>query len=689
MAQRIDNRGVADIVVQRPSGFIKVASIDHIDLATKIAYVKIKDSAIGPPQIVPAQLPISYFSSGGGFIGGKPRGGTPVLVAQAEGGANYYIVSFLAQDPSAKNTITPTQIIIPSLSDDQIVIQANTDESITLDDNGITIGDYADSFVFDTNRAVVVNTFDNVYSLTQASRSIEGSIKRDRNPATIFSKALRAADASYDDVLSVVGMDPIAKTSNSNTGSSVRNPARIEKHEVVFEYEQFAYVRSNDVELQGYNPNAPSNVSSTLPYFINRREGRSDALSLSLVSPNYLMESTKGTVVDIFGNIVDINRSVIPIGTNSSLSVANVKSTVSKDTFNNVYEQIKRFERKSLAYHFEINARKETNGSGVPDVNNTNNYARLRSRFHFDIDKEGQFKLNVPASSEMGNVPLLTRYENYSTVNLDPATKDPNALLFNSDYTDILTESFANATPISLVDDLGGSSAPIDRITTASIGLGTTYHNIAQTCITFQTGTEYVPPEYVPITSLANGLIPPIPYIVTNTIITAGPNANAGGRSGQMNFDGSIEVNIGANTVDRQSLWLDTQGGIVAAIGRDLQNISLAGKLDGQVFLEIGGSTVPPEQPGPNGKTRFANSPLGANTGLIAGALDIRVYDGLGSLTVLRIDVNGITISTPGGIVCSANGPIQLHTNSDMYLEAENMYIQGREVVKDQNKGQI
>jgi hypothetical protein len=684
-----DNRGVADHVMQRPSGFLRVASIDHVDLSLKIAYVKIKDSPIGQAQIVPAQLPISYFSSGGGFIGGKPAGGTPVLVAQAEGGANYFIVSFLAQDPSAKNTTTPTQIILPSLTDDQIIIQANTNESIILDDNGITIGDYNDSFVFDTNRGVLINTFNNNYTLSEAGRMVEGTVGRDRVPSTIFSKSLRATDASYDDVLKEVGMDPIATTSLSNAGSSVRNPARIEKHETVFEYEQTAYVRSNDQELQAYNPNSQSNVSSTLPYFINRREGRADALSLSLVSPNYLMESIKGTVIDIFGNIVDINRSVIPIGTNAELSVANIKSTANQDTFHNVYEQIKRFERKSLAYHFEVNARKETNGSGVPDVNNLNNYARLRSRFHFDIDKEGQFKLNVPASSEQGNIPLLTRYENYSTVNLDPATKDPNALLFNSDNTDILIESFTNASPISLIDDLGGSSGPIDRITSANIGLGTAYHNIAQTCITFQTGTEYVPPEYVPITSLANGLISPLPYVVSSTITTAGPNANGGGRSGQMNFDGSIEINIGANTIDRQSLWLDTQGGIVAAVGRDLQNISLAGKFDGQVLLEIGGSTVPSEQPGPNGITRFANSPLGANTGLIAGVFDIRVYDGLGALTVIRVDQTGLTISTPGGIVCSANGHVMLHSNSDMYLEAENLYLQGREVVKDNFKGQI
>ena len=54
---------------------------------------------------------------------------------------------------------------------------------------------------------------------------------------------------------------------------------------------------------------------------------------------------------------------------------------------------------------------------GFDEVFPDADYGRQRSRFFIDIDKEGQFKLNVPASSEKGNVPILTRYENYSTIN--------------------------------------------------------------------------------------------------------------------------------------------------------------------------------------------------------------------------------------------------------------------------------
>ena len=78
-------------------------------------------------------------------------------------------------------------------------------------------------------------------------------------------------------------------------------------------------------------------------------------LSLSLVSPNFLMETVKGTVIDIFGNILDINRAPIPVGDsqNLTLSTANGNNVTSQS-----FDNIKAAERNSIAYHFELNARK-------------------------------------------------------------------------------------------------------------------------------------------------------------------------------------------------------------------------------------------------------------------------------------------------------------------------------------------
>lgn len=672
----MQERGVSSFDVIKMSGFLRLAYVDHVDLDLMVAWVSFNASSIGSrgDKTFPAQFPISYLSSGGGFIGGMVASGTPVVVGQAEGSSSFFIVSFLARDPAAFNTVGASKIKIPLMQDGDLVIQANTDGSISLSDDGITIGEPRNLVSFDTNRKILLNTFDTNYSLSQGSRLVDGTIKRDTRPAINFASFLRSADTSYDDTLKIIGMDPVASARSDNVGDSIRNPARIEKREVIFEFEDLANVQSDDVELEFYKTGTSPNQAG----IIDRRAGRADALSLSLTSPNYLIETIKGTVVDLYGNILDINRNIIPIG-DKNLSVSQIKSTANEtDKFKNIYQQIKREDRKSIVYHFEINAKKETGGSGPPDVNDQTDYARLRSRFFFDIDKEGQFKLNVPASSENGNIPLLTRYENYSTVNPNDKSKNPNDLVFNPDNKDILIESFVNTQIIELKDELKINAAPIDRFSDSGsptqLKHGSVYHDISSTCITFQ-GTNFSSTEYVATSGLASGRVSSKPYIVNNQIVVSGPNANAGGRSGSLNFDGSIEINIGANTVDRQSLWLDTQGGAVVNIGKDKNNISFAASMDGEFLMELGNRAVPTD-------SRFDGQPSSAAS---AGAFDVRVYNSKGELTILRIDNEGLTISTPSRMVFVSNGDIMMRTNGTMTIDAEVLNIQNRTVNKNGN----
>lgn len=681
--------------IHKPAGFLRVATITRVDPDTMTAFVSFRSSSSGITGVgtddsasVPAQLPISYLSSGGGFIGGLPSEGTPVVVSQAEGASHYFIVAFLARDPAARVKTSATKINIPSLVKGEITIQANTGGSINLNKDAIVIGEPINSITFDTSRNILLNTFDYSYIIGQGERTISGAIKRDRNPKKNYPSSLRGTDAAYDDNLKIIGMDPIAFVRNSNSGDSIRNPARVEKREVIYEYEDYAQVKSNDQELEFYKTGKFSDTA-----IIDRRAGRADALSLSLISPNYLIESIKGTVVDLFGNILNLNRDIIPIG-GKDISAAKIKSTANEhDTYKNIYEQIKRLERNSLSFHFEINTRKETKGSGPPDVNNKDDYARARSRFFLDIDKEGQFKLNVPASSETGNVGLLTRYENYSTVFPNDQSKDPNDIVFNELYKDILIEPFYNKQIIVLKDDKGNITGPLDRFSDnnkpISIKHGTAYHDISKTASTFQNATLYNPfpsAEYVKTTSLGLGLVQPLQAdIVSKELIIAGNKANAGGRSGSLNFDGSLEINIGANTIDRQSLWLDTQGGALVNLGRDLKNnISLAMNADGQVLMQIGGETVPAE------KGRFQ----GSQTGWMAGVLDIRVYnanntDGHNEMTVIRVDADGVSITTPGKMAFYSAKDMLFRSSSKMEFDAETLILNTRKVLKDIGAGPI
>lgn len=628
-------------------------------------------------DVVKAQLPLNYFAVGrhppkSGFAGGYPENGTPVIIAQGETGV-WYIVTMLAKDPSARNTTLPP---LPSLEPGTYIIQYG-DTFLRINQNdGLIMGENKNNIALDVKRDIFCDTFDNRYLFSEASRTIEGIIRRDVRPNENYAPSLRETNLAYNDTLKVIPMDPTAAESWSNVGST-RNPLRAEKREIIYEFGRSFDVLSDDKEFLSYKDN--KNIRITDVVNRNRRESRVDTLSLSLVAPNYLMETIKGTVVDIYGNLLDLNRSILPIG-KEKYSINKVKhNLVETDALGNIFKNIKTLARRELAYHFELNVKKDL--SGPPDVTKNDDFARNRSRFFFDIDKEGQFKLNVPASSEQGNIPLLTRYENFSTVSPNEKTQDPNDLVFNQNSQDILIESFiGNNGAIKIVDDKNIETAPIDRFSNSThITHGTAYHDISLTCRSFRDNTAVGASEFVKITSFALGRVSDKKDIVTPVITTAGTKANAGGRSGSLNFDGSIEVNIGANTVDRQSLWVDLQGGMIGNFGRDLNNdISAALNFDGEVLIQSGGAT------GDN-DSRFKKSTINNNNK--SGVIDLRVRTKSGAINVIRIDDEGVTIHSEGRIAFYSSGDMMFSTPSKFTIDSENIVIGNRRVIREEGLG--
>lgn len=677
--------GTSKINIGRPAGLLRLGHIKKYNELTFSVEVELTGSSQTQEVIKNVQLPVSYYGIKGSFIGGYPDAGTPVIVAQGESNV-WYIVSFLARDHSALNT-TPIPNF-PTLEKETVIIQSDDANKISISKkNGIKIGNRNNILEFDTKRFINNNTFDNIYSFSEASRSINGIIKRDIAPSKNFPSYLRLDSLQYDDSLIVVGMDPTSLNNYSNLGSSIKNPALTEKRELIYEFGQSYNILSDDEELNSYK-NSDDNIIDTS--IINRREGRADTLSLSLTYPNQLIENISGTVVDCFGNILDLNRNIIPIGKSDNFSINKIKTSLeekSNDEFKNNYKNIKRLHRRGIAYHFELNSRKDISNtssiSGNININNTDDYTRQRSRFFIDVDKEGQTKINLSASSETGNIPLHTRYENYSTVNPNPATNDPKDLSFNDNYRDILIESFIGENAvIEIKDDIDGAkSSPIDRFSDEDdpqyIKHGMVYHNLNKICDTFKTSTPAL--EYIPTTSLGLGRITAIDSFVSKEIINYGSNANAGGRSLSMNLDGSAEINIGANTIDRQSLWLDLQGGSIISAGRDKNNNSFVVNTDGDFLVQIGGTTV-------SNDSRFKD----LNNSHRPGALDIRVQNiNSGEVSIFRIDNEGVSITTPARIIAYANQGIFIRSSSSINIEAEELRLNGRLVLKDDGAGSI
>jgi hypothetical protein len=156
--------------------------------------------------------------------------------------------------------------------------------------------------------------------------------------------------------------------------------------------------------------------------------------------------------------------------------------------------------------------------------------------------------------------------------------------------------------------------------------------------------------------------------LVSTKIKVSGPDAKAGGRSGSINLDGSLEMNIGANTIDRQSLWLDTAGGMVANIGRDRNNRSALVNFDGDVFVQVGGFGIAASD------ARFK----GKDDTWIA-TMDLRVFAG-GYAHMFRVDAKGVTIMTPSVLNLYGAQGINMKSDGPIYIDADNLYVNHRQV---------
>ena len=77
---------------------------------------------------------------------------------------------------------------------------------------------------------------------------------------------------------------------------------------------------------------------------------------------------------------------------------------------------------------------------------------------------------------------------------------------------------------------------------------------------------------------------------ISDDAIGFNEDVSVGGKSMQLNSEGSIELSVGADIVDKKSLILDTAGSLVAWFGKDKNNRSMVMQTDGDVLFNIGGS---------------------------------------------------------------------------------------------------
>ena len=665
-------------------------------------------------------VPMAFATPDGSFIGGYPDPQTAVTIEQGQ--SSWYISGYIRPDRVWNNDLSFGTAgiysdIMADFKKNRILIQSKKaanriyleapEEDDPRGTNEIIAGSALSSFQIDIKRDLVSHDFANEYSFTYAHRQIIGTILRDIKENSLRnSEGSILDDRNFNDNLWIVGMDPVISTTPVSSTGTPRNLPLTEHRRVIYEFENVSNEQNfeaDNLESSKLDPSFRKVRNSN----IQRPENRAVSFNLSLYYPNHLFEEIIGTGVDTFGNIIDLNRAIIPVG-QGDLSLVDNADT--EDAF----IRIRNAHRKAIAYHFELNSRKENGATqkvirgedGLPDPEasddsllgiyepispkDVDNYARDRSRFFIDVDKEGQFKINVPMSSEIGNVPLHTRYVNSSILAFaEDEIQTPNDFFLEDEGVDIYLENYTNNSSDEgiALNGLEGQVGPIDRFTGTPIKLNMVYHNI------LDIGSQFLKQRiedddlvrYQPDSSLNKRQeFIQLDKIVTDEINVAGANANAGGRSGTINLDGMLSCSVGANTVDRQSMWFDTAGSVISALGRDRMGNSLVSTCDGNVLVQIGGLNIDTDI-SKKTDTRFAKE----NDTTQNGALDIRVIKNDGQLTVLRIDETGVSVATYGRFEVMAQQDIVFNSNTNILFDAPNIGFYYKNAPKFIERNQI
>ena len=153
-------------------GLVKRGTITNYDLSKGIIFVKLSRESVIKESHITVPIPHALFYNNELFIGALPHIGSTIIVAQGDGNI-HYVVSFYTE----KNSL------LPSLKPGEIKLAAGKSARITLNKSGdVLIGDDGSSIHIDTVKDFSTSIFTSSHSFTQATRHVDGPIKRDLKP---------------------------------------------------------------------------------------------------------------------------------------------------------------------------------------------------------------------------------------------------------------------------------------------------------------------------------------------------------------------------------------------------------------------------------------------------------------------------------------------------------------------------
>ena len=306
--------------------FLRPAVITNVDLETGLLNTKWLDNAgeIGPD--VP--IPHPYAGKGGQGVFVAPSEGNIILLNRASH-ERYVPVSvlphraFYSDDITGIDETSIDDIAFPDLEVGDVALQGFTGATVFLASDGdLTLqNEFGEGVIFggDTDelyRSTIYTASPKNYTIGSGFIKSSGVVRRDarlNDQDEDYTNFL--TDPTSEQVLETIGWDPskaisiINKSINDTSDQKLfRNPPFIESKEIIYEFDRDFVVGNKDEEIKLIDQGEiPIRISD------DRREKRFNSFSLTAQEPNELMEIIKGTAVDIFGNLLDLNRQISTI----------------------------------------------------------------------------------------------------------------------------------------------------------------------------------------------------------------------------------------------------------------------------------------------------------------------------------------------------------------------------------------
>lgn len=379
-------------------------------------------------EIKEVAIPFLAGSGNSGVWSGNLKRGSRVVLANTSGAGEQFavILSNIPQKNKFANVFnrrkpgeTPSgSVAYPKLVEGRVVIRGDQGSEVCLSESGDVFinaggggaGEYFKKFNVKSVASYKVahehSSFSNAGRFYQGTVRRLASNKRNYYPKSTLNEAPLFVDLDFHNVATPVGFFNGSKCFKYTYGNKKRNPEIAEHRTVINEFSTESIFTGFDDEV--------ARIKNEKQLFENsdsfeRYREPSNTLQLA---EHELIEIVGGNLVDFKGNILDLNYRSIAYGSPGN-------KTPKKNIETN-YGAAKILSRRGIGYHFMLSTNVDSN-----QVSTTSN------SFIFDIDKEGLLRLNIPKSSDTGNIPFpaLTTFEDgsggISTEYSNPSTLEP------------------------------------------------------------------------------------------------------------------------------------------------------------------------------------------------------------------------------------------------------------------------